>query len=75
MFDSNVRGNPGFFREFFIEQFITVNAQGNFQPEGPGGGKGYRGHEVASTLRREAPLREPGIPPKRGTRYLIAKIT
>jgi len=34
------------------------------QPEGPGGGKGYRGHEVASTLRREAPLREPGVPPK-----------
>ena len=28
-----------------------------------GGGKGYRGHEVASTLRREAPLREPGVPP------------
>ena len=32
-------------------------------PEGAGGGKGYRGHEVASTLRREAPLREPGVPP------------
>ena len=35
-------------------------------PEGAGGGKGYRGHEVASTLRREAPLREPGVPPKPG---------
>ena len=61
-------GNPGFFREFFIEKFITVNAQGNFQPEGLGGGKGYRGPNstkccVASTLRREAPLREPGVPP------------
>ena len=22
-------GSPGFFREFFIEKFITVNAQGN----------------------------------------------
>jgi hypothetical protein len=33
-------GNPGFFREFFIEKFITINAQGNFQPEGPGGGQG-----------------------------------
>jgi len=33
-------------------------------PEGAGGGKGYRGHEVASTLRREASLREPGVPPK-----------
>ena len=37
-------------------------------PEGPGGGKGYRGHTAlravkASTLRREAPLREPGVPP------------
>ena len=32
-------------------------------PEGPGGGKGYRGHFVASTLRREAPFREPGVPP------------
>jgi hypothetical protein len=48
-------GNPGFFREFFIEKIIIVNAQGNFQPEWPGGGKGYRGHFVASTLRREAP--------------------
>ena len=36
-------GNPGFFREFFIEKFITINAQGNFQPEGPGGGKGEPG--------------------------------
>ena len=36
-------GNPGFFREFFIEKFITENAQGNFQPEGPGGGKGEPG--------------------------------
>ena len=36
-------GNPGFFREFFIEKFIIVNAQGNFQPEGPGGGKGEPG--------------------------------
>jgi hypothetical protein len=55
------RGNPGFFREFFTEKFITVNAHGNFQPKGPGGGKGYRGHTArsavkASTLRREAPL-------------------
>ena len=33
-------GNPEFFREFFIEKFITVNAQGNLS-EGPGGGKGY----------------------------------
>jgi hypothetical protein len=48
---------------FFIEIFITVNGQGQFLPEGPGGGKGYRGHFVASTLRREAPLREPGVPP------------
>ena len=32
-------------------------------PKGREGGKGYRGHEVASTLRREAPLREPGVPP------------
>jgi hypothetical protein len=36
-------GNPGFFREFFLEKFITVNAQENFQPEGPGGGKGEPG--------------------------------
>ena len=36
-------GNPGFFCEFFIEKFITVNAEGNFQPEGPGGGKGEPG--------------------------------
>ena len=33
-------GNPVFFREFFTEKFITVNAQGNLS-EGPGGGKGY----------------------------------
>ena len=30
-------GNPGFFREFFIEKFIIINAQGNLS-EGPGGG-------------------------------------
>jgi len=38
-------GNLGFFREFFIEKIIiiTINAQGNFQPEGPGGGKGEPG--------------------------------
>jgi len=35
-------GNPGFFREFFIEKFITVNAPGNLS-EGPGGGKGEPG--------------------------------
>ena len=36
-------GTQDFSREFFIEKFITVNAQGNFQPEGPGGGKGEPG--------------------------------
>ena len=33
-------GTQDFSREFFIEKFITVNAQGNLS-EGPGGGKGY----------------------------------
>ena len=66
-------GNPGFFREFFIEKFVIVNAKGNIQPEGPGGGKGYRGHEVVSTLRREAPLREPGVPPT--VKYLHNKLS
>jgi len=52
---------------FFIEKFITVNDQGNLS-EGPGGGKGYRGHTAlravkASTLRRFVPLREPGGSP------------
>jgi len=51
-----------FYRKI-IENFVTLNGQRHFLPEGPGGGKGYRGHEVASTLRREAPLREPGVPP------------
>jgi hypothetical protein len=55
-------GNPEFFYAFFIEKFVTVNGYGLLLPEGPGGGKGYRGHEVASTLRRFAPLREPGVP-------------
>jgi len=37
--------------------------------EGAGGGKGYRGLTArsavkASTLRRETPLREPGVPPR-----------
>ena len=59
-------------QEFFlkiIENFVTVKAKEIIQPEGPGGGKGYRGHEVASTLRRFAPLREPG-----GSPYPIGSI-
>ena len=43
---------------------ITEKGKELKYPEGAGGGKGYRGHEVASTLRRFAPLREPGVPPK-----------
>jgi hypothetical protein len=51
MFDSNEvggtrparsTGNPEIFHEFFIEKFVTVNGQGHFLPEGPGGGKGYK---------------------------------
>jgi len=59
-------GNPGFFYQKIREILVTVKAKEIIQPEGPGGGKGYRGHFVASTLRREAPLREPGVPPKMG---------
>jgi DNA mismatch repair protein MutS len=43
---------------------ITEKGKEFEYPEGAGGGKGYRGNEVASTLRREAPFREPGVPPK-----------
>jgi hypothetical protein len=36
-------GYPGFFYQKIIEIFITVNGQGQFLPEGPGGGKGEPG--------------------------------
>jgi hypothetical protein len=36
------RADPGFFYQKIIEIFITVNGQGHFLPEGPGGGKGYK---------------------------------
>ena len=46
-------------------------------PEGAGGGKGYRGHEVASTLRREAPLgvcgASPGVPPKMASKKTVRR--
>jgi len=51
------------YNSFSIINPITGKGKELEYPEGPGGGKGYRGHEVASTLRREAPLREPGVPP------------
>ena len=57
------RGTQENYNIFSLGNSITENAKEIIQPEGPGGGKGYRGHEVASTLRREAPLREPGVPP------------
>jgi hypothetical protein len=36
-------GDPGIFYQKIIEIFITVNGQGHFLPEGPGGGKGEPG--------------------------------
>ena len=36
-------GNPGIFYQKIIEIFIIVNGQGQFLPEGPGGGKGEPG--------------------------------
>ena len=51
------------YNSFSSENPITEKGKELEFPEGAGGGKGYRGHEVASTLRREAPLREPGVPP------------
>jgi hypothetical protein len=36
-------GNPGIFYQKIIEKFVTVNGQGHFLPEGPGGGKGEPG--------------------------------
>jgi hypothetical protein len=60
-------GDPGIFYKKIIEIFVTVKDK-EIITEGPGGGKGYRGLTArsavkASTLRREAPLREPGVPP------------
>ena len=56
-------GTQEYFRGFSSRNPITEKGKELEFPEGAGGGKGYRGHEVASTLRREAPLREPGVPP------------
>jgi hypothetical protein len=35
--------NPGIFYQKIIEIFVTVNGEGHFLPEGPGGGKGEPG--------------------------------
>jgi hypothetical protein len=55
------------YNSFSSKNSITKKDKELEYPEGTGGGKGYRGHEVASTLRREAPLRvceaSPGVPP------------
>jgi hypothetical protein len=34
--------DPGIFYQKIIKFFVTVNGQGHFLPEGPGGGKGYK---------------------------------
>ena len=54
------------YNSFSSRNPITEKGKELEYPEGAGGGKGYRGHEVASTLRREASLREPGVPPRLG---------
>ena len=63
----------GNYNNFLSGNSITEKAKEIIQPEGPGGGKGYRGHEVASTLRREASFREPGVPPKLARGSAISK--
>jgi len=55
------------YNSFSSRNPITEKSKELEYPEGAGGGKGYRGHFVASTLRREAPLREPGVPPRNDT--------
>ena len=43
-------GDSGIFYQKIIEIFITVNGQGQFLPEGPGGGKGYKDREAVFNL-------------------------
>jgi hypothetical protein len=40
-----------YFRGFFIENFVIINGQGLFLPEGPGGVRGYRGLTARSAVK------------------------
>jgi len=50
IFSAHSTGNPGIFYQKIIEIFIIVNGQGQFLPEGPGGGKGEPGVPPRKTV-------------------------